>query len=70
MLAGVLFGVLAALAGGAVGPGRMTDVGPLAFDVLVHAITAFGIGGLVGGLLMTWWQRRSRRRRAALDSRA
>jgi hypothetical protein len=24
----------------------------------VHAITAFGVGGLVGGLVMTWWQRR------------
>ena len=30
------------LAGGAVGPGRMTDVGPLAVSVLVHAVTAFG----------------------------
>lgn len=59
MLAGALFGLLAVLAGGAVGPGRMTDVGPLAFSVLVHAITAFGIGGLLGGLVMTWWQRRS-----------
>ena len=58
MLAGALFGLLAVLAGGAVGPGRMTDVGPLAFSVLVHAITAFGIGGLLGGLAMTWWQRR------------
>ena len=59
MLAGALFGLLAVLAGGAAGPGRMTDVGPLAFSVLVHAITAFGIGGLLGGLAMTWWQRRS-----------
>ena len=50
---GSLLGLLAALAGGAVGPGRMRDVGPLAFDVLVHAITAFGIGGLLGGLAMT-----------------
>lgn len=58
VLAGLLFGILAAVAGGAVGPGRMRDVGPFAFDVLVHAITAFGIGGLLGGLLMTWWQRR------------
>ena len=24
-----------------------------------HAITAFGIGGLLGGLAMTWWQRRA-----------
>ncbi len=59
MLAGALFGLLAVLAGGAAGPGRMSDVGPLAFSVLVHAITAFGIGGLLGGLAMTWWQRRS-----------
>lgn len=59
VLAGVVLGALAAVAGGAVGPGRMRDVSPLAFDVLVHAITALGIGGLVGGLAMTWWQRRT-----------
>ena len=59
MLAGMAFGVLALLAGGAVGPGRMTDVGPLVGSVLVHGITAFGIGGLLGGLAMTWWQRRT-----------
>jgi hypothetical protein len=58
MLAGVAFAVLALLAGGAVGPGRMTDVGPLVGSVLVHAVTAFGIGGLLGGLVATWWQRR------------
>jgi len=62
--AGVLFGVLASLAGGAVGPGRMQHVGPFSFDVLVHAITAFGVGGLVGGLAVTWWQRRAARRAA------
>jgi hypothetical protein len=69
VLAGVLLGALAAVAGGSVGPGRMTDVGPFAFDVMVHAITALGVGGLVGGLLMTWRQRRVARR-AALDSHA
>jgi hypothetical protein len=58
MLAGLVFGVLALLAGGAVGPGRMSDVGPLVGSVLVHGVTAFGIGGLAGGLLATWWQRR------------
>ena len=58
MLAGAAFGVLAALAGGMAGPGRMTDVGPLVGSVLVHGVTAFGIGGLLGGLAMTWWQRR------------
>ena len=64
VLAGVVLGLLATLAGGAVGPGRMREVEPFAFDVLVHAITAFGIGGLFGGLAMTWWHRRSVRRPA------
>jgi len=58
MLAGAAFAALTLLAGGAVGPGRMTDVGPLVGSVLVHGVTAFGIGGLVGGLVATWWQRR------------
>ena len=58
----MLFGLVAAVSGGSVGPGRMQEVGPVGFDVLVHAITAFGLGGLVGGLVMTWWQRRSARR--------
>lgn len=57
--AGVAFAVLAANAGGAAGPGRMRHVGPFVPDVLVHAIAAFGIGGLLGALAMTWWQRRS-----------
>lgn len=64
VLAGVVTGLLAAVAGGAVGPGRMRTVEPFAFDVLVHAITAFGIGGLFGGLAMTWWQRRTAHRAA------
>ncbi len=64
LMAGVLFGAFAAVAGGAVGPGRMTHVGPAGFDVLVHAITAFGLGGLVGGLVMTFLQRRAARRSA------
>ena len=57
--AGVVVGLVTALAGGSVGPGRMQVVAPAAFDVLVHAITAFGLGGLVGGLVMTLWQRRT-----------
>lgn len=56
--AGVVVGLFAALAGGAAGPGRMQQVGPSALEVLAHAITAFGLGGLLGGLAMTWWQRR------------
>jgi hypothetical protein len=65
VLAGLLLGLLATVAGGAVGPGRMSSVEPFAFDVMVHAITGFGIGGLFGGLAMTWWQRRASRRSAA-----
>ena len=65
--AGVLFGLVAALSGGAVGPGRMREVGPFAFDVLVHALTSFGVGGLVAGLAMTWWLRRAARRSAETD---
>ena len=59
--AGLLLGILAAVSGGAVGPGRMTMIGPDAMDVMVHAVTAFGLGGVVGGLAMTWWQRRAAR---------
>ncbi len=60
-LAGLGFTVLAALAGGAVGPGRMRDVAPLAGEVMVHSIVSFGLGGLVGGLAVTLWQRRALR---------
>ena len=70
VLAGVVFGLLAAVSGGAVGPGRMQVVGPVAFDVLVHAITAFGIGGLLGGLIVTGWQRRAARRDAPVGPAA
>lgn len=58
IVAGVLLTALAAVAGGAAGPGRMRHVGTFVPDLLVHAITAFGVGGLVGALLITWWQRR------------
>jgi hypothetical protein len=57
--AGVLLALATSLAGGAVGPGRMADVAPYTFEVLLHAVTAFGLGGLLGGLAVTWWQRRT-----------
>jgi hypothetical protein len=68
VFAGVLLGLLATMAGGAVGPGRMQTVEPFVSDVLVHAITTFGIGGLFGGLAMTWWQRRTARRAASASA--
>ena len=54
----MLLGVLSGFAGGAVGPGRMAQVGPLVGSVFFHGIVSFGIGGLVGGLIATWWSRR------------
>lgn len=60
-LAAVAFTVLTALAGGAVGPGRMRDVSPLVGDVLVQSLTTFALGGLLGALAMTAWQRRRSR---------
>jgi hypothetical protein len=57
-LAAVAVGLLAAVCGGAVGPGRMAEVGPAAGQVLVHAIVALGVGGLLGGLVATWRARR------------
>lgn len=65
VLAGIAFGALAWVSGGSAGPGRMREVSPYAFDVLVHAIATFGIGGLVGGLLLTWRVRRLARPLAA-----
>jgi hypothetical protein len=52
------FAVLAAVSGGAVGPGRMADVGPFVIQVLLHGIATFGIGGLVGSLAATALHRR------------
>ncbi len=43
------------LAGGAVGPGRMADVGADLLPTLVAATVAMGVGGLVGGVGATWW---------------
>ncbi|GAA4811851.1 DUF6350 family protein [Nocardioides caeni] len=71
--AGFLLAVLTAFAGGAVGPGRMADVGPVAFEVLLHSIASFGIGGVAGALAVCWWQRNGgdwvRTRAAALPRR-
>ncbi|MDX6356959.1 MAG: hypothetical protein QOH37_13 [Nocardioidaceae bacterium] len=59
LLCAVGFAVVASLSGGAVGPGRMTQVGPFVFQVLLHGIATFGVGGLLGSLLATWRVRRA-----------
>jgi len=58
LVCALAFTVLAALSGGAVGPGRMADVGPFVFSVLLHGIATFGIGGLLGSLAATLRHRR------------
>ncbi|QYJ02531.1 hypothetical protein KUV85_09275 [Nocardioides panacisoli] len=55
ILAGFLLGWLTSLSGGAVGPGRLQAVGPFSAEVLLHAVAALGIGGLVGALGAWWW---------------
>jgi hypothetical protein len=58
IVAGLGFAVLASVAGGAAGPGRMRHVGPFVPDVLVHAITACGVGALAGALALVLLRRR------------
>ncbi len=64
-LGGVLWTALAFLAGGSVGPGRMSEVGVLFAQTLVAGVSAMGVGGLLGGLAMTWWVRRRASRSVA-----
>ncbi len=68
ILAGLVVGVLAALAGGSVGPGRMQDVGPFAGQVTLHAMVALGLGALVGSLVATWSYRRYVHRQSGRDA--
>lgn len=56
--AALLVTLVAALAGGAAGPGRMADVGAPVLDVLGAAAVSLGAGGLIGGLVSAWWGRR------------
>lgn len=60
VLGGLLFALATGLAGGSVGPGRMADVGALVGQSVIAAVVAVGVGGLTGGLAMTWWLRRGR----------
>jgi len=60
VLGGVVFALTTGLAGGSVGPGRMADVGALVGPSVIAAAVAMGVGGLTGGLAMTWRLRRGR----------
>lgn len=61
-LAGVLVTLLAALASGPVGTGRLADVGPPIWDVAVLAVGAMSLAGLLAGSAVAWWDRRRARR--------
>jgi len=58
LLGGLLLTGAVALAGGAVGPGRMADVGAPLLDTLVASTVSMGVGGLFAGVAATWWARR------------
>jgi hypothetical protein len=47
---GLLVAALVAISGGAIGPGRMADVGPDVLGCLAVGVAALGIGGLLGGI--------------------
>jgi len=62
LVAGFGFALLASLSGGAAGPGRMRFVGPFTRDVLVHSVTACGVGALLGAsvvALLVWRSNRA-----------
>lgn len=57
LLAAVATAGLLALAGGAMGPGRLRETGAEVGQVALHGIVWLGLGALLGGLAITWWQR-------------
>lgn len=59
--AALLTTVAVSLAGGPMGTGRMAGIGAPAGQVLVAAVIAMSLGGLVAGLATAWWQRRPER---------
>ena len=65
LAAGLGLTLLTALAGGVAGPGRMRGVGVATLDVLVHAVTACGVGALLGALVVLGLRWLSARRRGA-----
>ena len=73
LICAVAFAFLAALSRGAVGPGRMAELGPFVFQVLLHGVATFGLGGLVGSMTATWRVRRAepqaQRREATITGR-
>lgn len=61
LLGGVLIALAISLAGGALGTGRLTDIGAPTAEVLVFATGTMSVGGLLGGLVQAWVGRRALR---------
>ena len=50
-VAGLALGLLIAISGGAIGPGRMAEAGPPAFTPLLVAVPVMAMGGALGAVL-------------------
>jgi hypothetical protein len=61
LLGGLLFGASTWLATGAVGPGRMGEIGPEVGATLMVCVVGGSVGGLVGGVVQQWAQHTRRR---------
>jgi Family of unknown function (DUF6350) len=59
LLGGVATGTSTALAGGAVGPGRMAETGADVGGCVLAATVAMALGGALAGLLVCWRARRA-----------
>jgi hypothetical protein len=62
LLGGASAGLLTALGGGAIGPGRMVEVGALVWQCCTVAAAGAGAGGAAMGVVLAW---RARRRSAS-----
>ena len=51
--AGVVLGLMIAVSGGAIGPGRMADAGPPALTPLLVAVPVMALGGALGAICAT-----------------
>ncbi|MEI2671203.1 MAG: DUF6350 family protein [Marmoricola sp.] len=59
--AAVVLSIICWLSAGSLGDGRMAQIGPNGWEVLMAAGAAMSLGGLAGGLSTAVWQRRGRR---------
>jgi hypothetical protein len=59
LVGGLAFGVSTWLATGAIGPGRMQDIGPAVLATTLISAAALAIGGAGGGAAWRWWDARS-----------